>query len=231
MQSWNRRDLTFIPHTSFFEFITETKWLANKWNNSYQPGTVLLSEVKPGESYELVITSFYRMPFVRYRLGHLIRITSLEDKEAQVHLPQMVFEARTDDLIDIAGFTRISEKTVAQAIANSRLNCEEWSIRKEVKQGKPTLHLYMELDNKHEPAEVASIIDEQLKNVDRFYCDLVSMMDIHPLEVTLLRPGTFGDYYAERKKAGAELHKRKPPRMNAPNDVIRELLCLGSKTG
>jgi len=231
LQSWNKRDLTFIPHANFFEFIPETEWLKSKKNSCHQPRTVLLSEVKPGQRYELVITSFYRMPFIRYRLGHLIRITSLMDKDAQVNLPQMVFEARADDLIDIAGFTRISEKTVAQAIANTGLNFEEWSIRKEVKQGKPTLHLYIELDDKHNPTEVASILHQELKNVDRFYYDLSSMMDIHPLDVTLLRPGTFRDYYEDKKKAGAGLSQRKPPRISAPDDVIRELLCLGSKTG
>jgi len=229
LQSWNKKDLTFIPYSNFFEFIPETEWLKSKKNSSYQPHTVLLSEVKPGKRYELVITSFYRMPFIRYRLGHLIRITSLEDKEAQIHLPQMVFEARSDDLIDIAGFTRISEKTVSQAIANAGLNFEEWSIRKETEQGKPALHLYIELDNNHKPEEVASILHQELKDVDPFYYDLSSMMDIDPLEVTLLHPGTFRNYYEEKRKAGAELSRRKPPRINAPDDVIRELLCLGGE--
>ena len=227
MQNWNKKDMTFIPYSNFFEFIPETEWLESKRNNYYQPHTVLLSEVKPGERYELVITSFYGMPFVRYRLGHIIKITSLYDEEAQVYLPQIVFEARADDLIDIAGFTRISEKTVARAIANAGFNYEEWSIRKEVKQGKPTLHLYIELDNEREPTEIASILHRGLKNIDRFYSDLDSMMDIRPLEVTLLRPGTFRAYYIEKKEAGAELSQRRPPRMNAPDDVIRELVRLG----
>jgi hypothetical protein len=227
VQSWNNRDLTFIPHSNFFEFIPEAEWLENKRNSSYQPSTVLLSEVKPNERYELVITSFHQMPFVRYRLGHLIRITSLEDEEAQVHLPQMVFEARADDLIDIAGFTRISEKAVAQAITNSGLNFEEWSIRKEVKRGKPRLHLYIELKANHDTAKVASILDKELRNVDCFYRDLALMLDIHPLEVTLLRPGTFKDYYELKREAGAELSQRKPARMNTPDNVIEELLCLG----
>ena len=82
-------------------------------------GPCFFPRLEPGERYELVITSFYGMPFVRYRLGHLIRITALADDEAEIHLPQMVFETRADDLIDIAGFTRISEKTVTQAIANA----------------------------------------------------------------------------------------------------------------
>jgi len=226
LHSWTRKGLTFIPHAAFFEFIPETEWLKNRSDSSYQPRTVLLSEVKPGERYELVITSFHRMPFIRYRLGHLIRITSLEDEEAKIRLPQMVFEARADDLIDIAGFTRISEKTITQAIVNTKLGFEEWSIRKEVKQGKPTLHLYTELDNNHNPTEVASILHQELKNLDSFYYDLDTMIEIHPLKATLLRPGTFKSYYEQEKKAGVELSQRKPPRMNATDDVINKLLSL-----
>lgn len=229
MQNWNKRDLTFIPQSNFFEFIPETEWLENKRNTYYQPRTVLFSEVKPGERYELVITSFYGMPFIRYRLGHLVRITSLYDEEAQVYLPQMVFETRADDLIDIAGFTRISEKTVAQAIANSGLDYEDWTIRKEIKQGKSTLHLYIELDDEYRPAEAAKIIHQELKKIDRFYADLNFMMDINPLEVTLLRRGTFRDYYTEKREAGVELARRKPPRINAPDEVISELTRLGSE--
>jgi len=231
VQSWNKKDMTFIPHSNFLEFIPEAEWLENRRNSSYQPRTVLLSEVKPGERYELVITNFYGMPFIRYRLGHLIRITSLQDEEAQIYLPQMLFEARADDVIDIASFTRLSERTVAQTIANVNLNCEEWSIRKEVRGGKSRLCLYMELEDGYKPEEVASILHEELKKVDCGYNDLDSMIGIQPLEVTLLRRGTFNDYYAEKKKAGAELFQRKPPRMNAPNDVIDELIRISKKHG
>jgi len=112
VQNWTRKDLTFIPQSNFFEFIPESEWKRSNNDIFYEPRTVLLSEVKPGERYELVITSFYGMPFIRYRLGHLIRITALADEEAKIYLPQMVFESRADDLIDIAGFTRISEKPV-----------------------------------------------------------------------------------------------------------------------
>ena len=230
VQSWNRKDMTFIPHSNFLEFIPEAESLENRRDSSYQPRTVLLSEVKPGERYELVITGFHGMPLLRYRTGHLIRITSLQDEEAKVCLPQMRFEARVDELIDIAGFTRLSERTVAQAIANVNLDCEDWSIRKEVKGGKLTLHLYMELDNGYKQKEVTSILHKELRKIDAFYNDLDSLMDIRPLEVTLLRHGTFNDYYAEKKSAGAELFQRKPPRMNAPDDSINELIRISGST-
>jgi hypothetical protein len=229
VQSWSRRGMTFIPHSNFFEFIPEIEWLKSKGDVFYEPRTVLLSEVKPGERYELVITSFYGMPFIRYRLGHLIRITALADEEARVYLPQMVFETRADDLIDIAGFTRVSERTVTQAIANTGIDYEDWSIRKETRQGKPALHLYIELNNGCQPADLASVLHGELIKTDPGYHDLAVMMEVQPLEVTVLRPGTFKDYYRERQKNGSELAQRRPPRMNAPDDIIRELISAGSR--
>ena len=229
VQNWSRKGMTFIPHSNFFEFIPEGEWLKNKHDVFYQPRTVLLPEVKAGERYELVITSFYGMPFIRYRLGHLIRITELSDEGSQICLPQMVFETRADDLIDIAGFTRVSEKTVMQAITNTRIDFEDWTIRKETRQGKPTLHLYIELNHEHPPAELASVIHTELMKTDLGYHDLADMMEIEPLELTVLRSGTFNDYYQERMGSGSELAQRRPPRMNASDDIIDGLIRLGSR--
>jgi len=224
LQSWTKKDLTFIPYSNFFEFIPEAEWRQSRRDCFYEPRTVLLSEVEPGEQYELVITSFHRMPFIRYRLGHLVRITALADKEAQVYLPQMVFEARADELIDIAGFTRISEKTIAQGLANVGFDHEEWTIRKEVNQSRSKLHLYIELNNNHSAEGLASALHDELKHLDSCYHDLDTMLEIHPLEVTALLPGTFKEYYVAAKERGAELHLRKPPRMNASDEVIGYLV-------
>ena len=110
VQSWTRRDMTFLPHSNFYEFIPESEWSKSREDIFYEPHTVLLSEVKPGERYEIVISSFWGMPFVRYRLGHLVRITALEDADAEICLPQMVFEDREDHQIDIAGLLKPGDK-------------------------------------------------------------------------------------------------------------------------
>jgi hypothetical protein len=229
VQTWSRRDMTFIPHSNFYEFIPEAEWLRSKSDIFYEPRTALISEVKPGERYELVITSFHGMPFIRYRLGHLIRITALEDEEARVYLPQMVFEARADDLIDIAGFTRVSEKTVMQAMASAGIGYEDWTIRKDIIKGKPVLHLYIELNGDCQPPELASVLHTELMRADPGYRDLAVMMEIRPLEVTVLRSGTFRDYYRARWENGSELAQRKPPRMNASDDIISELTNLDNR--
>jgi len=226
LQSWNKKDLTPLPHSNFFEFIPEDEWLRSREDIFYQPATVLLSEVVPGERYELVVTSFHGMPFLRYRLGHLVRITALEDEEAQVFLPQMVFETRADDLIDIAGFTRISEKTVAQAIANAGLVHEEWTIRKEVAGDNVSLRLYIEMNGRGPAQDIVPLLHGELARLDPGYRDLARMMDVRPLEVTVLRAGTYARYYEEQREGGAVLLQRKPPRMNAPDEAIDRLLRM-----
>jgi hypothetical protein len=229
VQSWTRRGMTFIPNSNFLEFIPEAEWLRSRQDAFYEPRTVLISEVKPGERYELVITSFYGMPFIRYRLGHLIRITDLKDREAGIYLPQMVFEARADSLIDIAGFTRVSEKTVTRAIASARVDCEDWVIRKEIRSGKPTLHLYIEFTDGNAHRDLAPLLHNELTKTDPGYHDLVVMMGLRPLEVTALRAGTFREYYDTRQRSGSALGERKPPRINPSDDIIAELLGRGDR--
>lgn len=226
MQNWNRKDLTPVPNCNFLEFIPESEVLESKRNIFYQPRTVLLPEVKPGELYELVVTSFHGMPFVRYRLGHLVRITALSDEEAKIALPQMILEARADDLIDIAGFTRISERTLARALSNIGLGGEEWFARKETTRGKPSLHLYLEVNCEKSQDNLAEMLHSELTRIDPFYRDLGTMMDIQPLDVTVLRPGIFDEYYRAKAANGVDLADRKPPRMNAPDLTVKEFMRL-----
>ena len=229
VQSWTRKDLTFIPHSNFYEFIPEAEWQKSRDDSFYEPSTVLLSEVKPGERYELVITSFNSMPFVRYRLGHLVRITEVADEEAGICLPQMRFETRADDLIDIAGFTRVSEMSVTQAIANTGLAYEDWVVRKDMEDGKPVLHIYIESSDAIAQAELAEAIHRELMNVDEGYRDLAGMMGIYPCRVTLLKRDTFKNYYQRKLESGAALARRRPPRMNPDEDIISELVGLEEK--
>ncbi len=230
LQAWDRHDLTLVPTSNFFEFIPEEEWLACKDNLFAQPRTVLLPDVVPGERYELVITGFFGMPFLRYRLGHFIRVTALEDAEAGIRLPQIVFEARADDLIDIGGFTRISEKTIASAIAAAGLRCEDWLARREIDGDRVRLSLYIEANGHADAAALGRALQRELTRLDPGYRDLERMLEVRPLEVTLLRPGTFSRYYDLMRAEGAELLQRKPPRMNASDDVVGRLLRLSKES-
>jgi len=228
--SWNKKNMAFIPLCCFLELAPEEEWLKSRENKDYQPATVLLDEVEPGKCYEVIITSFYGMPFLRYRLGDLIKIIALEDEEAGIKLPQMVFESRADDLIDIAGFSRLDEKTIWQAIANTGIKYEDWSARKEYKQDHPIIHLYIELKQEMKAQELERLVHQKLADTDSSYVDLESMLGIWPLQVTLLPVGSFQRYYEKKKAGGAELAHLKPPHMNAPDAVIQDLLSYTQST-
>lgn len=224
MQTWDYRDMTFIPNLNFFEFIPEEESFKSKNDPTYQPQTLLLDEIEPG-NYELVITNFHGGPFVRYRIGHLVRITSLRNKELNIDIPQMTFLSRVDDLIDIAGFTRLTEKVIWQAIENSGVAYKDWVVRKEVKD-KPILHIYLEpAENGYVPSkQAASSIHEQLKKLDQPYAELESYLGWQPLEVTLLPEGAFQEYKLRQQAAGADLTRLKPPHINPPDSAVDALV-------
>ena len=224
MQTWDYGGMTFVPHLNFFEFIPEEESYKSREDPTYQPATLLLNEVKPGD-YELVITSFHGGPFVRYRPGHMIRITSLHNDEINIDIPQMVFLSRVDDIIDIAGFTRLTERVIWQAIENSGVTYKEWTARKEVKE-KPILQLYVELkENGYVTSEqVAALIHQQLKRLDTPYSELESFLGLQPLQVRLLPENAFQNYKLAQLAAGADLTRLKVPHINPTDEVIDFLL-------
>lgn len=224
-QGWDKTGMTFIPYSNFYEFIPEEEWLKSQEDKTYQPSSVLLNEVKEGKTYELVITNYYGGPLLRYRLGDLIKITSLKNERTGVNLPQMVFQSRADGIIDISGFARLDERTIWRAIQNINQPYEEWIARKEYIEGKSVLHIYIELlDSRIKLEDVKHMIDEQLINLDTNYRDLRAMTDIDPLTITLLSPGTFQKYLKRKQAAGFDLAHLKPPHINASEAVISDLL-------
>ena len=227
-QTWDHQGMTFIPHLNFLEFIPEEESNKSREDPTYQPSTLLLDEVKPG-NYELVISSLHGGPFVRYRLGHLIKITSLRNEQLNIDIPQMVFLSRVDDQIDIAGFTRLSEKIIWQAIENAGLAYVDWTARKEVKD-KPALHLYIELKEDGVTAEQAGIsIHEELKKLDTPYAELESFTGLRPLEVSLLPQNAFQLYNQRQQASGADLTQLKPPHINPTGDTIDFLVNTAGK--
>jgi hypothetical protein len=224
MQTWDYQGMTFIPQLNFFEFIPEKDSIKSRENPAYKPSTLLIDELKPG-NYELVITSFHGGPFVRYRLGHLIKITALRNEKLNIDIPQMIFLTRVDDQIDIAGFTRLSEKAIWQAVENTGLAYKDWTARKETN-GVPALHLYIELENNDNvnQQQVTARIQEELKKLDKPYAELESFTGLRPLVVTQLAPNTFQLYKQRQQAFGVDMTQFKPPHINPADETVDFLL-------
>jgi hypothetical protein len=220
MQTWDHEGLTFVPNLQFLEFIPEEDALRSRTNLDYHPRVLLLDELKPGK-YELVMTSLHGGPFLRYRSGHLIKIHSLRNDKLNIDIPQMSFISRIDDQIDIAGFTRLGEKVIWQAVENSGLEYVDWMACKEMN-NKPVLNILIELKGAGRympPEKVASLLHEELKKLDKPYEELETFTGIRPLRVTLLSEGAFKSYKMRCQAAGAGAHF-KVSHINPGDEVI-----------
>jgi len=225
MQPCNGRGMVFSPYSDFYEFIPADESDKTREDPAYRPDVLQLDEVVQGKTYEMVITNFYGMPLVRYRLGHLVRI--LKQGEAG---PEFELAGRCDDRIDIAGFTRIDEQSVWKALSGTGMSSSEWTIRREYVDDKLVLHLYVEPHVPYDADALEARLHESLVRTDPLYADLEGMLGIRPLRATVLPPGTFDRYYEAMQLAGAPLTRRQPPRMNANDDVIDALLRSTDQT-
>ncbi|MBI4303378.1 MAG: GH3 auxin-responsive promoter family protein [Chloroflexi bacterium] len=227
-QTWDYDGMTFIPNLNFLEFIPEKEHVKWQLDHSYQPRTVFLNEVNAGDKYELVITNFHGGALVRYRIGDMIKITSLVNEKSGIKTPQMVFERRADDLLDFV-FVRLTEKTIWQAIENTGIPYEDWTAYKEP--GQPVLNLLIEPRNRQQGSEadvarivykeiIKSDIDKDTKSLVRD--DYATMINFQ-VKVTLLARGAFANYRAQRQTEGADIAHLKPPHIN-PSEKVLSLL-------
>jgi len=221
LPSWAKRGMIFTPYSAFLEFIPEEE------RGSEQPATVLLDEVESGKRYEIVTTNFYGMPFLRYRIGDIIKVVELEDEETNIRLPHVVFESRADEVIQISDSLWLDERKIRQAIHSSGVECEDWALCQEYIPDKVVLHLYLEL--KEETRNKEQISPSYLPVIECDGGNLMRRVDASPLKITLLYPGTFKCYYQGRQACGFAAAQLKPHRMNAPQSMIKELIRLSNQ--
>ncbi len=224
-QLWNFRGMVFFPDLNYFEFIPEADAIRSRADASYTPRTVTLAEVQPGRRYELVFTNFNGGVFTRYRIGDIIEIVALRDEETGVDQPQWVFYSRADDIIDLAGFSRLTEVAVWQAMEATGAPYVDWTARKEYEGESLCLHLYLEpKDGLVDVPQFRERMRLALKEIDSNYADMESMLGIDPLRVTLLSPGTFKRYILARQAEGVDLAQFKPAHMNISDSVLAKLM-------
>jgi hypothetical protein len=159
----------------------------------------------------------------------MIRITSLHNDRLGIDIPQMAFERRADDLLDFV-FIRLTEKTIWQAIENTSIAYEDWTVFK--KEGQPVLSLYIELKNGYQGsgAEIAAAVREQILSSDSnnkdtkmlYRDDFADMIDFK-VEVNVLPQGAFAHFTEQRRAEGADLAHLKPPHIN-PSQRVLDLL-------
>ncbi len=200
-ESWSKNGLILFPNICFYEFIPMNEFYKNLEDPSYQPKTYLMDEIKEDESYELVITTLKGGAFARYRIGDIFKCESLINEEDKIYLPHFRYIDRVDPIIDLAGFTRITETTISTVIMLSKLNIIDWFAHKKYDELKrPYIAMYIELgvlaDGKglEDPELIKEQLEIYFKYVDSDYKSLKKMIGIEPLQVNILPTGTIKSY-------------------------------------
>jgi len=226
-ETWTRNGMYFFPDTCFYEFIHEKDMLASYSDLAHQPKTYLMNEVIPGEKYEIVLSVLKGGAFARYRVGDVYRCVGLSNKEDDTVLPRFEYVDRVPSIIDIAGFTRISEHSIRNAINLSNLPVVNWIAKKEYsKQNKPYMHLYLELEKNaftgspYNTEIIKDLLTTYFKYIDQDYRDLKKILGMDPLVVTLLTCGSF-EIYNKR-------YKKNISNINPPQHEVEELLQIQS---
>jgi hypothetical protein len=215
-ETWSRNGLTFFPDVNFLEFIPESELLREQDNESYQPKTVLLNELVEGQVYELVITKLRGGAFVRYRIGDIMKCIGLENKEDSIKLPQVKYLDRVQNIIDLAGFTRITKQIMGDAIKLSNLGITEWMACKEYGENRPYIKLYFENTNGVSLQMVREKINTELMNLDSDYHDVHTMLGYDPLRLSEIAIGSFEHH--------RETYNTRISRINPTKEELRQLL-------
>lgn len=209
-ENWEHRGMVFFPDACFYEFIPEREMRRNLEEPDYQPRTCLMDEIQAGETYELVISVLHGGAFMRYRIGDMYHCVSAGGGQ----LPRLTFVDRVPNVIDIAGFTRITVSSMQEVIRLSRLELGDWVLKKEFNQKEdPFLHMYLEIPPDAQSSEVVakSVLTEHLslyfKYFDSDYGDLKKLLNMEPLEITILKYGTIAAY---EKRMGTRLPRINP---------------------
>ncbi|MDD3027716.1 MAG: GH3 auxin-responsive promoter family protein [Erysipelotrichaceae bacterium] len=225
-EDFNRNGMYFFPDTCFYEFIKESDMYRCIEDENYNPKTYLFNELEVDGIYELVISVLKGGAFMRYRVKDVYKCVG----KSELGIPRFKFVDRAPDVIDIAGFTRITKDLIDNVIALANLDIKNYSIVKEYNQNnKPLLHMYVELDSSTliDSAYLKDILQCQLgiyfRYIDSDYESLKQILEMDPLEITILRCGTFEKYQ--------QVYQKPVKSFNPSKYEIRDLVDIQQRVG
>ena len=147
-----------------------------------------------------------------------------------MEIPQFEYVDRIPTVIDIAGFTRITENSINKVIEYSKLGVEFYTAYKEYdEKNRSYMHMCVEMTEEaiHSSMITANIIKDHLsvyfKNFDHDYNDLKKLLGIDPLKVTILPCGTIDKY---KNRFGKSIRT-----INPKKEEIIELLRIAEWNG
>ncbi|KAJ0779410.1 putative GH3 family protein [Helianthus annuus] len=212
-----------LPHIGYFEFIPLRD--AGPLGR-VEPRPVGLTDVHVGEEYEVVVTNFAGL--YRYRLGDVVKVVGFHNST-----PELQFICRKDIMpaINIDKNTekdlQLSVEAAAKLLAAEKLEVVDFTSQVDLSSDPGHYVIFWEVSGNASDEvfkECCNCIDSAF--VDAGYVSSRKVQAIGPLELKILKRGTFQKILDHYVGLGCTLNQFKMPRCVGPvNDRVLRILC------
>lgn len=196
----------------FFEFVPAAEI------DNENPARISLRDVKAGENYAMIINS--NAGLWGYNLGDTVKFVSTNPY-------RLVVTGRTKHFISAFGEHVIGEeveRSLLRAAEEENIRITEFTVAPYVNEGegKSYHEWFIEFENKPQNMQsFASKLDDNLRQANVYYDDLVSGNILRPLKLTAIRKNGFIDYMKSVGKLGGQ---NKVPRLSNDRRIADELV-------
>ncbi|XP_062104691.1 indole-3-acetic acid-amido synthetase GH3.6-like [Humulus lupulus] len=226
---------TIIPSMAYFEFLPVNRKNGNIGNSisdsaiSLHQELVDLVDVKVGEEYELVVTTYSGL--YRYRVGDILRVSGFKNKAPQfnfVRRKNVVLSIDSDKTDEVELQNAVKNATTKHLYSYGGASLIEYTSFADTSAIPGHYVLYWEINQNEKTPIPKSVfedccltVEESLNSVYRQ--GRVSDKSIGPLEIKIVENGTFDKLMDYALSQGASINQYKAPRC-VKNASIVELL-------
>ncbi|KAI3764378.1 hypothetical protein L2E82_14385 [Cichorium intybus] len=210
-----------LPNIGYFEFLP-----LKDVDVAGQPKPVGLTDVQVGEEYEVVVTNFAGL--YRYRLGDVVKVIGFHNST-----PELQFVCRRNLMLTI-NIDKNTEKdlqlaveTAAKLLTIEKLEVVDFTSHVDLASEPGHYVIFWEVSGEASDAvlkECCNCLDKSF--VDAGYVSSRKVNAIGPLELRVLRRGTFQKILDHYVGLGSALNQFKTPRCVGPaNQIVLQILC------
>ncbi|XP_021748557.1 jasmonic acid-amido synthetase JAR1-like [Chenopodium quinoa] len=211
-----------LPNIGYFEFIplNETR------NGGAEPKPIGLAEVKLGEEYEIILTNFAGL--YRYRLGDVVKVMGFHNST-----PELKFICRQNLMLSInidkntESDLQIAVEEASKLLAAEKVELIDFTSHVDLTKEVGHYVIFWELSG--EPDE--NVLKECCNSLDKSFADAGYVSSrkvgsIGPLELRILKKGTFNKVLLHCLSMGTAVNQFKPPRFVSDNNKpILQIVC------
>ncbi|OIW02324.1 hypothetical protein TanjilG_11218 [Lupinus angustifolius] len=206
---------TVFPNCGYYEFIP----LSEDAIACVDPKPVGLTEVKVGEEYEIVMTT--RTGLYRYKLGDVVKVTGFYNST-----PELKFIRRSGTLLSInidkntENDLRLAVVAASKVLAEEKLEVVDYTSHVDSSQGLGHYVILFEISGEASEEVLGECCNSLEKSfVDAGYTSSRKVNNIGPLELRVVRPGTFQKIFDHFIGMGASPTQLKTPRCVPPTST------------